>query len=191
MAKINLSGLYRGMAPSFGQLLTIRGIEYEFTWIDPIVEPTTFSYLRIITPPNKFTVVNFREVQTDQERGFYRFFTDFVDDGTPIGDPTPLIKMRGDSPIASGAVAQRVTPPSSINRLPPSRVVEILMTGSPGQGNRPAAGAFASGEDIRIIPPGSKALLEFENQSVENAYMRGHFKQWEILPSAMPDVGEI
>ncbi len=186
MPSVNLQNIYKQIPVDFGQFLTLRGVEYEFTWIDEAVAAAGKIYIQITLSTTKYTLVNFREVQMDQERGFFRFYTDFS--GGVEGDAVPLISMRGDTSVPSDTSIVRLTGPT-IN--PASEVVEVPMFGVAGQGNQPAQGELASGTSVRVIPPGSRALLEFENNSVASAYMRGNFKQWEISPNAIPETGEI
>lgn len=180
MSNISLPNLMRSAGIDTVQALTMLGNEYEFEWYEPVVPAAGKVYLKVTSPTDKFTLVNFREVRFDQTRGFYRQYKIFTG-GTVSRAITP-VKMRGDSPLASAATIQVVTTPT-VNVA--DAFSSIPMWGAEGVGNRPQGGGLSQQGALRVIPPGAVTLLEFENNSVNSAQWYAYFKQYEISPSAM------
>jgi len=69
---------------------------------------------------------------------------------------------------------------------------EIPLWGQSGPGSNPGQGSgLNSSSAVRVIPPGTVVLLEFENNSADPADWYAYFKQWEIAPKALPEPGEL
>lgn len=186
MSKANLPSLMRG--DSFGTLptLTSLGAEYEFEWYEPSVSAAAKVYLKITTPPDKFTLVNYREVRMDQTRGFYRQYRVFTG-GTVTRTITP-VKMRGDGTVNSGTIIQVVTTPTVDVA---NAFSAIPLWGAEGVGNRPQGGGLSLQGALRIIPPNTQILLEFENNSTSPCAWYAYFKQFEVKPATMLALAEV
>lgn len=163
--------------------LTLSGAEFTVEWVTLAIPAGTKAYARIINPPTKFILFNFRSLQMDQERGFYRAFTSFTG-GTKTGDAN-IQKVRPDSPVDTEGTFEIITTPDTIDQS--SRIVEIPLFGAVGQGNSPTLGDLASDLSIRVLPPAAQFLIEFENASVADTYFRLEFKWWEVSPGFLPD----
>ena len=166
--------------------LTMLGNEYEFEWYEFAVPAGGKVYLRVTTPANKYTLVNFREIRFDQVRGFYRQYRVFS--GGTVQRTIVTTKMRGDSPVASQATIEVVTGPivnaaNAFSAIPP--------WGTEGVGNRPQSGGLGIQGAFRAIPPNTQVLLEFENNSSNASAWYAYFKQFEITPAAMLRLAEI
>lgn len=186
MTKIALPGLIHSAGMEAVQILTMMGNEFEFEWYESAVPAGGKVYLKVTSPLNKFTMVNFREVRHDQTKGFYRQYKTFSG-GTVSRTITP-IKMRGDSTIASAALVQVVTSPT-VNVA--NAFSSIPLWGAEGVGNRPQGGGLSQQGAFRIIPPGTVTLLEFENNSANPAQWYAYFKQFEISSSAMTQIAGV
>ncbi|MEG1884829.1 MAG: hypothetical protein RR182_00975 [Alistipes sp.] len=167
--------------------MTLLGAEFEFEWYEAAILPTAKAFLKITTPPNKYTLVNFREVRMDQTRGFYRQYRSTSFSGGTVTRTITPIKMRGDSAVPSGALLQVVTAPT-ITGAPFS---EIPLWGAEGVGNRPQGGGLSQTGAFRVIPPNQQILLEFTNDSTNPAAWYAYFKQFEVLPATMLQLAEI
>lgn len=183
-ASLRRQNFYKNPTLDARLLMTMIGIEYEFEWQIPAVPVDGSVYLRIQTPPEKYTLVNFREVRHNQTFGFYRQYRQFDDSGATLGDPLPIEPMRGDTSVPSEAIARPIT---GVIADPVDAFSEIPLWGAAGQANRQGAGGLSSDAAFRVIPPGAVVLLEFENQSENPAYWYAYFKQWEVEPGSMPD----
>lgn len=161
-------------------MLTLLGVEYEFTWIETAVPAAGKAYAIFSTGAN-YALVGYREVQMDQERGFYRFYVSPQDAGTP-GASVPVYNLRGDSGHVRTTQITLTTAPTI--GAAPART-EIPMFGAAGQGNQPVRGDLASERAVRVVPPNTTILLELDNESASPSYMREVVKFWEVSPSAM------
>ena len=72
MTNINLPNLIHSAGMEAIQVMTMLGNEYEFEWYEAAVPAAGKVYLKVTSPADKFTLVNFREVRHDQTKGFYR-----------------------------------------------------------------------------------------------------------------------
>ena len=186
MSKANLTSL---MGPdSLGALpsLTMLGAEYEFEWYEAAVPAAGKVYLKVTTPANKYTVVNYREIRMDQTRGFYRQYRTFSG-GTVARTITP-VKMRGDGTVNSSTLLQVVTAPTVTTVAAFSA---IPLWGAKGVGNRPQGGGLSLQGAMRIIAPNTSVLLEFENNSAAACAWYAYFKQFEIKPATMLALAEV
>jgi hypothetical protein len=184
MSKIDKMNLNSNNIPTpMALALAMAGSEFTAELIDTVVTAGTSIYAVVTNPPTKYVIFNFRELQMDQERGFYRAFTVFTG-GAKIGDVN-IQKVRPDSPIPADATMELWSTPDSIDQA--SRIVEIPLFGAAGQGNSPTQGDLADDQSVRILPPGAKFLVEFENASVADAYFRLEFKWFEVSPGFVID----
>lgn len=166
--------------------MTMLGAEFEFEWYEPSVPAGGKVYLKVTSPPNKYTLVNFREIRFDQTKGMYRQYRTFSG-GTVSRTITP-VKMRGDSNVASEATIQVVTGPT-VNEA--NAFSAIPLWGAEGVGNRPQGGGLSQQGSFRVIPPGTVTLLEFENNSTNAAAWYAYFKQFEVKASTMLQLAEL
>lgn len=183
-ASLRRQNFYKNPTLDALPLMTMLGIEYEFEWQVESVPVGGSVFLLVQTPPEKHTIVNFREVRHNQTFGFYRQYRQFDDSGATLGDPIPIEPMRGDTAVQSQAV---VRPATGVVVSEANAYSRIPLWGAAGQANRQGAGGLSNDSAIRIIPPGSTVLLEFENQSEAPAYWYAYFKQWEVEPGALPE----
>lgn len=186
MTKIKLPNLIHSAGMEAIQVMTMLGAEYEFEWYEPAVPAGEKVYLRVSSPADKYTVVNFREVRHDQTKGFYRQYQTFS--GGVVSRSITPVKMRGDSTVASQASVQVVTGPT-VNVA--NAFSSIPLWGAEGVGNRPQGGGLSQQGAFRVIQPGSVVLLEFENNSTNPAQWYAYFKQFEISSAAMVQVAEV
>lgn len=188
-SKVNLSNAYARTIHDIQLLMTLKGVEYEFEWYEPAVTALTGRvWLRVTTPVDKYTLVDFREIRHDQVRGFYRqYYAEDFTGGTVARTITP-VKMRGDSTIESGATLEVLT---GVTVAAADAFSQIPLWGAAGIGGRPQAGGLNAISALRVIPPGAVVLLEFENNSDAAAAWYAYFKQWEVFPSALPEIGDL
>lgn len=186
MTKAALPNLFKEAGLSAIQAMTMLGSEFEFEWYEPAVPSGGKVYLRVTSPVNKYTLVNFREVRHDQTKGFYRQYKIFSG-GTVTRTITP-VKMRADAAENSAAVIQVLTGPT-VNVS--NAFSSIPLWGAEGVGNRPQGGGLSQQGAFRVIPPGSIILLEFENNSTNSAQWYAYFKQFELSESAMLQTASI
>lgn len=188
MSKLSLPGFLRNVPFDALSAMTMLGNEYEFEWYEAAVPATTGKvYLKITTPANKYTLVNFREVRMDQTRGFYRQYAAASFSGGTVTRTITPVKMRGDSSVSSGATLQVVTTPTITG--PAFSVIPLW--GAEGVGNRPQGGGLAQAGSFRVIPPNQQILIEFENNSTNPAAWYAYFKQFEISPEAVLQLVEL
>lgn len=190
MAKVNLQNAYARTVHDLQLLLTLKGVEFEFEWYAAAVPATNGRvWLRVTTPADKYTLVNFREIRHTQTRGFYRQYSaGNFSGGTVAGAITP-VKMRGDSPVGTEATFERLT---GVTADPADAFSEIPLWGQSGPGSNIGQGSgLNAATAVRVIPPGTVVLLEFENTSANPADWYAYFKQWEVKPAALPDPGDL
>jgi len=179
---ISKQNLHAQVPTSLGQYLTLKGLEYEFTWQLASVAAGAKTYLRAQTSADKYTILNFRELKMNQELGFYRGFTVFTG-GAPI-DEIPIFNLRADTGVQSGATIETFSAPTTIDQT--SKTIDYPLFGTPGQGNNPASGDVASDDAARIIPPGTTFILEFENLSADPCRFYANLKWYEVSPGFIP-----
>jgi hypothetical protein len=187
-ASIDFQNLYADISAELGRTLTLKGVEFEFEWCEPVVAATNGKvYLRVTTPANKYTLVSFREIRHDQERGFYRQYLTFS--GGTVSRTIDPVKLRGDSTVNSEATFEVITAPTvDVN----DAFSAIPLWGVGDQGSKPGQGSgLNEAQAIRVIPPGVVVLLEFENNSAKPAAWYAYFKQFEVPPAALPETGDI
>lgn len=187
-ASIDFQNLYADTSSELGRTLTLKGVEFEFEWYEPVVAATNGkAYLRVTTPANKYTLVSFREIRHDQTRGFYRQYLTFS--GGTVSRTIDPVKLRGDSTVNSEATFEVITAPTvDVN----DAFSAIPLWGSTGPGSNPGQGTGLNpSQSIRVIPPGVVVLLEFENNSANPAAWYAYFKQFEVPPAALPETGDI
>lgn len=180
MTDIKLPNLIHSAGMEAIQIMTMLGNEYEFEWYEAAVPAGGKVYLKVTSPADKFTLVNFREVRHDQTKGFYRQYRTFS--GGTVARTIIPNKMRGDSTVASQALIQVVTTPT-VNVANAFSVIPLW--GAEGVGNRPQGGGLSQQGSFRVIPPGAVTLLEFENNSTNPAQWYAYFKQFEVTRGAM------
>lgn len=190
MAAVNMQNAYARTVHDLQLLLTLKGVEYEFEWYASQVPATNGRvWLRITTPQNKYTLVNFREIKHSQTRGFYRQYAAGNFSGGTVERSIVPVPMRGDSPVGSQGgfdVMTGVTADSA------DAFSEIPLWGQTGPGTNPGQGSgLNASAAIRLIPPGTVVLLEFENVSSNPADWYAYFKQWEVNPSSIPEPGDV
>lgn len=187
-ASLRRQNFYANPTLDSRKVMTLLGLEYEFEWQVASVPVNGSVFLRIQTPPEKYTLVNFREVRHNQTFGFYRQYTQFDDSGATLGAPLDFVSMRADTSVPSEAIARPIT---GVVADPNNAYSVIPVWGAAGRANRQGAGGLATDASFRVIPPGVVVLLEFENQSIDPAYWYAYFKQWEVDPGAIPDPTEL
>lgn len=187
MSKANFQNFNIDVPTTLGGYLSLSGAEFTAEWIELAIAAGTKKYLRVILDPDKYTLFNFRALQMDQERGFYRAFTVFTG-GAKTGDVN-IQKVRPDSPINTGGTIEIISTPATIDLA--SRIVEIPLFGASGQGNHPITGDLETDDSIRVLPPGGVFLIEFENASAAAAYFRLEFKWWEVSQNFLPEAKSI
>lgn len=186
MSKLQLPGFLTDTPFDAQSALTMLGAEYEFEWYEAAVPAAGKIYLKITTPPNKFTLVNFREIRFDQTRGFYRQYRVFS--GGTVARTIIPTKMRGDSAANSGATLEVLTAPT-VNVA--DAFSAIPLWGSEGIGNRQQGGGLSQIGAFRVIPPNTQILLEFENNSTNPAAWYAYFKQFEVSENTLLQTAEI
>lgn len=189
-ANLDMQNVYGRADSGLLMALTALGVEYEFEWYEAAVPATTGRvFLRVQTPPEKFTVVTFREVRHTQTRGFYRQYGPADFSGGTVGRTITPVPMRGDSLIASQATIQTLT---GVTADPAAAFSEIPLWGETGPGSNPGQGTGLNAtEASRVIPPGAVVLLEFANTSANPADWYAYFKQYELTPDALPPAAEV
>jgi hypothetical protein len=189
MSNVDLQNLYDRVPLDIFAYFTIRGVEFEFEWYEASVAANTGKvWLRFTAPADKYSVINFREVRHDQTRGFYRLYAEGDFSGGTVDRTLDMVKMRPDSPVDTGTTLEVLT---GVTADPADAFASIPLWGVEGVGNRPQGGGLAGSTAVRVIPPGSVILLEFENNSTNAAAWYAYFKQWEIAPKALPEAGEL
>lgn len=187
-ANVALQNLYSNVTVSSSSVLTFLGVEYEFEWYEEDVAGLGGKvHLRIQTPSDKFTFVSFREIRHTQTRGFYRQYLTFSG-GTVTRQITP-VKLRGDSAVASQATIE-VLEGVTVDEADAFSQVPLWGVSGPGSNKGQGAGLNTT-EGVRVIPPGVTVLLEFENASAFDCDWYAYFKQFEILPGAMPETEDV
>lgn len=187
MSRVNWSDLFGNLPDDINLALTSAGVEFDFEWIEPAIPAGQSAYLRITNTGDKYVIVNFRELQTDQERVFFRIYTS-VTASTDNGDPLTVNNRRGDATTQSVTTVQPVTGPTFDAT---SRILNKPIFGTPNTGNQPRTGDLRGASGVRVLPPGFDVLLEAENQSDNAVYFYAQFKQFEVKASTMPDPTEI
>lgn len=173
------------LAPNmpFNEHMLLSGTQFEAVWILPTVVDGGKAYLRVVTSPTKYTILNNRQLYTDQEKCFYRVYGVFTGGATIAA--IPIVNSRDDSTVASDQTIHTFSAPATID--PASLGVIIPLFGVPGQGVSPsAAGRTLADSAIRIVKPNTTLLLEFENASVNDTYFQLDLKWAELSPEAMP-----
>lgn len=189
-AGIDMQNVYEKADAGLFLALTAGGVDFEFEWYEAAVPATTGRvFLRVQTPPGKFTLVTFREIRHTETRGFYRQYRQGDFSGGTVGRVVTPVPMRGDSPVASQAVIETLT---GVTASPANAFSEIPLWGSSGPGSNTGQGSGLNlSQAFRIIPPGTTVLLEFANTSASPADWYAYFKQYEITPDALPPAKEI
>lgn len=189
-ANVDLQNLYDRVPLDFLSFLTIRGLEFEFEWYEAAVPATNGRvFLRVTTPADKYTIVNFREVRHTQTRGFYRQYSAGNFSGGVVDRVITPVPMRSDSPVGTEATFEVLT---GVTADPADAFSEIPLWGSTGPGSNPGQGTGLNNSTaVRVIPPGTVVLLEFANTSANPADWYAYFKQWEVAPKALPEAGEL
>lgn len=164
------------------QRFTSYGIEYELDWTEEAVAAGAKVYTKWVVPAGKYAALTTRIVQMDQERGTYRAFSSFT--GGTLGALLTPFKLRLDSTIDSESTINILTAPTTIDQS--SKIIDIPLIGSPGQGNVPVNGDLSAESSYRLYPPGTEILIEFENQSAEATYFKLVLKWFEITPQGLP-----
>lgn len=164
------------------QLLTTYGIEYEMDWEELAVPALSSVYAVWEVPAAKYAALFTRLVQVDEGRANYRAFTSFID-GTE-GDEIPVINLRLDSTINTDSRFVKMTGPTAID--PASKIVDIPLIGVSGGFFTPAQGDLSSETSYRLYPPGTRILIELENQETSTIYFKVLLKWWELSPRAVP-----
>lgn len=189
-AGLNMQNVYEKADAGLLLALTARGVEFEFEWYEAAVPATTGRvFLRVQTPPEKFTLVTFREIRHTQTRGFYRQYRQADFSGGTVGRTITPVPMRSDSPVASQAIIQTLT---GVTADPADAFSQIPMWGEAGPGSNQGQGSgLNTDQAFRVIPPGVVVLLEFANTSANAADWYAYFKQYELTPDALPPAREI
>lgn len=116
-------------------------------------------YAEFTTPADKWVELTYREVTKDQERFFYRVYTGYgavtLDADVRIGN----LKAGSD---ASGSTLKLVTNAPSL--VGATAVTILPVFGTATAGGR-ASGGLTTNAIARVIPPNTKFLIEFDNQS--------------------------
>lgn len=190
MADVNLQNAYARTVHDLQVLLTLKGVEFEFEWYGSAVPATTGRvWLRVTTPADKYTLVNFREIKHTQTRGFYRQYSAGNFSGGTVQRTITPVPMRSDSPVGTGATFEVLTG-VTVDRA--DAFSQVPLWGETGPGTNPGQGTGLNDlSAIRVIPPGTVVLLEFENTSANPADWYAYFKQWEVNPAAIPESGEL
>lgn len=190
MANVDLQNLYDRVPLPINTFFTIRGLEFEFEWYEAAVPIGGGRvWLRVTTPADKYTLVNFREVKHSETRGFYRQYSEGNFSGGTVERTITAVPMRSDSPVGTEATFEVLT---GVTADPADAFSEIPLWGQSGPGSNPGQGSgLNSSSAIRVIPPGTVVLLEFENNSADPADWYAYFKQWEIASKALPEPGEL
>lgn len=168
------------------QLFTSFGIEYEMDWEELAVPASSSVYAVWEVPADKYAALSTRLVQVDEGRANYRAFTSFTD-GTE-GDELAIIKLRLDSTIDPGSRFVKMTGPTAID--PASKIVDIPLIGVTGGFFTPAQGDLSSESSYRLYPPGTRILIELENQETSTIFFKLVLKWWEITPRGIPRIRE-
>ena len=188
MNKLSLPGFLQDAPIDALSAMTMLGNEFEFEWYAAAVPATNGKvYLKITTPADKYTLVNFREVRMDQTRGWYRQYASTSFSGGTVTGTIAPVKMRGDSTVNSGGTFQIVTTPT----ITGPAFSAVPLWGAEGVGNRPQGGGLSQLGAFRVIPPGRQILLEFENNSTNPAAWYAYFKQFELSENAILQLAEL
>jgi len=189
-AGLDLQGAYEDAGAGVQLALTARGVEFEFEWYAAAVPATNGRvWLRVTTPAEKFTLVSFREIRHDQTRGFYRQYSAGNFSGGTVARTITPVKLRGDSPMGSAGVFEVLT---GVTVDAADAFSQIPLWGQAGPGNQAGQGVGLNpSESLRVIPPGTVVLLEFENNSPNAADWYAYFKQFEVSAGALPPAGEV
>lgn len=189
-ANFDMQNVYAKVDSGLLLALTVRGVEFEFEWYQSAVTASTGRvFLRVQTPADKFTIVNFREIRHTQTRGFYRQYRQGDFSGGTVGDTITPVALRGDSPVTSGATIQTLT---NVTADPADAFSEIPLWGQSGPGSNPGQGTGLNPDQAaRVVPPGTTVLLEFANTSTNAADWYAYFKQYELTPDALLPAKEI
>ena len=188
MATISKANIFSKVETPPGLALGLMGNEFELEWRQTTVAAGARIFIEVTSPPDRFTVVGYRELKFDQTRGFYRIYTPGNYTVGVLGAALPVNNRRVGSGIASGTTAFIAT---GVTADPANALTEIPLFGAESTGNRPGAGDLTGESSVRVIPPSTPLLLEFENSSPEACYWRSFFLQWEISPGAMPEATQV
>lgn len=184
---INKQNLYNQIASEFGRTLTMEGDEFEVEWYEAAIPVDSSVFLRVTMPPEKYFLLNYREVRATAERGFYRLYKIFS--GGTVSRTLPIINLRNDSDILSGAIFEVVTTPT-FNVADAFSAIPIWgSTATRWSVNE--GGSLSKPESIRIFEPGVQVLAQFENNAAEECDFFSNFKFWTLTPGAIPPVEEV
>lgn len=184
-----VQALLRAITPNalLTQYYTLVGAEFEINWEELAVPALGgVAYLRLVSPADKYMVLNYRQLVMDQERGFYEAFGTFTFDQGAVGDDVVIQKLRVGSALGSGSVAEKLTAITSLYVT--SRNTKQPLFGTAGQGNNIASGDLNSESSIKIIPPNSEFLLRFTNESELASYFSLNLKWYEISEKSLPHI---
>lgn len=167
------------------QLFTLYGVEYEMDWEESAVNSGPV-YAVWEVPENKYVALTTRLVQIDEGRANYRAFTFFT--GGTESDEIPIIPMRLDTTITSESRFVKIGNPTTIDQT--SKIVDIPLIGTTGGFFTPSQGDLSRDSSYRLYPPGSKILIQLENQGTAGPsptiFFKLVLKWYEISPSAIP-----
>lgn len=179
--------LYSGITSELGRTLTMEGDEFEVEWYQAAVPAGSSVFMRATMPPDKYFLLNYREVRATGERGFYRLYKIFS--GGTVSRTLPIINLRNDSNIISGATFEVVTTPT-FNVADAFSATPLW--GATGVGNSVSqGGSLSKPESIRVFEPEVQVLVQFQNNSAAACDFFSTFKFWTLTPSAVPPVEEV
>lgn len=164
--------------------LILRGYGFYTYYERPVVAPAGKLYAEFTTPADKWVELTYREVTTDQERFFYRVYTGYG--AVTLGADVRIGNLKAGSD-ASGSTLKLVTNAPSL--VGATAVTILPVFGAATVGGR-ASGGLTTNAIARVIPPNTKFLIEFDNQSAAACYALLELN-WVELPESAVDSGGI
>lgn len=152
---------------------------------DPVPAATGKRFAIFTTPADKYMALGFREVTTNQERGFYRVYNQLF--GAVAGAAIPINKLKPNSPQTTGCTLTLATGATGMTTA--ARVTNVPIFGTTSVGGNSSGGVIPD-TVYRLLPPDTQFLLEFTNNSANAAYMKVDLA-WLELPLVLISDGDL
>lgn len=156
-----------------------RGLAHYIEYEQLSIPAAGKTYAEFTCPADKYIAIFYREVATNQEKLFYRVFSSY---STPtVGAAIPIKALRTDNPFPTSSTVNIVTGTTPVQS---SRVTNVPVFGVIDVGNR-VSGDTESDSLFRLLAPGQKFLIEWENNSAAATYCQTTLTWLEIPASAV------
>lgn len=129
------------------------------------------AYAYFTTPPDRYVLLSYRLVTTNQERIFYRVYTNVEPTQLTFGDDIRIGKLKYDSAITTGCTFKEVTN-TTVDLTGAIKVVNVPVFGATGSAAKNNSGDLSPDSVFRTLPPNSEFLLVVENESELASYVQ-------------------